>query len=128
MLRCHLAESQFVKYTKQTNKILRNHNLSARQKGYQSIDHKLNLFSFYFLRITRIRQHGVHTLHESPIYTTFYFLNFFPSVRNFNLVVDKTAELSTSLWCKYLSCLLISYIYTVYPRFVHYKKKKTPNQ
>lgn len=35
MLRCHLAESQFVKYTKQTNKILRNHNLSARQKGYQ---------------------------------------------------------------------------------------------
>lgn len=99
MLRCHLAESQFVKYTKQTNKILRNHNLSARQKGYQSIDHKLNLFSFYFLRITRIRQHDVHTLHESPIYTTFYFLNFFPSVRNFNLVVDKTAELSTSLWC-----------------------------
>lgn len=35
MLRCHLAESQFVKCTKQTNKILRNHNLSARQKGYQ---------------------------------------------------------------------------------------------
>lgn len=73
--------------------------LVRRQKGYQSIDHKLNLFSFYFLRITRIRQHDVHTLHESPIYTTFYFLNFFPSVRNFNLVVDKTAELSTSLWC-----------------------------
>lgn len=73
--------------------------LVRRQKGYQSIDHKLNLFSFYFLRITRIRQHDVHTLHESPIYTTFYFLNFFSSVRNFNLVVDKTAELSTSLWC-----------------------------
>lgn len=69
------------------------------RKDIKSIDHKLNSFSFYFLRITRIRQHDVHTLHESPIYTTFYFLNFFSSVRNFNLVVDKTAELSTSLWC-----------------------------
>lgn len=52
-------------------------------------------------------------------------LIFFSSVRNFNLVVDKTAELSTSLWCS-IWAVFEFHIYTQYTQDLCITKKKNP--